>query len=295
MNKKIILIAIIVIIILILGGWFLLDKNQDTSKETTEEEQIQGDRQQVEVKKGETFQVILAANPTTGYQWQVDFDSDFVELSNRAYAPGSDLVGAGGQEAFVFLAKKQGSIDITFSYIRPWENVQPIAKEIYELTIKEPDSFSGESTIEGWKSFRVEGVGFQMDHPAEMIVRNTGGQINFSVWGSTQTEGTELFDGISLTILRSPYEQETLREAVEAQRQSDLSLGISSIDEVEEYILSGMTGYYYVGEGLGIFTNIFIDLGGKEALVVSYSVPDPGNLGFQQTVNTMLSTLKLIK
>jgi len=120
-----------------------------------------------------------------------------------------------------------------------------------------------------------------------------GGQVNFSVWGPTQTGQTELFDGISFTVFKRTYEQVNLREVVEAQRQADMDVG--SADEIEEFILNAMTGYYYMGEGLGLFTNIFIDAGSSETFIISYAVPDPQNQGFQQTVNTMMSTLELTK
>ena len=94
----------------------------------------------VEVKSGEDFAITLEANPTTGYQWEVDFNSNFIQLIDREYIPNSSppgLVGSGGQEAFDFLALKPGKTDITFSYQREWEQgVPPIEKKIYKIIIK---------------------------------------------------------------------------------------------------------------------------------------------------------------
>ena len=92
----------------------------------------------IATKNNDDFFVILEANPTTGYQWEVDFDSDYLELTNREYVtPSSGLVGAGGDETFNFLALKSGQTEITFSYLRSWEkDISPIEEKIYQITIE---------------------------------------------------------------------------------------------------------------------------------------------------------------
>lgn len=92
----------------------------------------------VEVKSGEDFAITLKANPTTGYQWEADFDSNFIQLIDREYIPSSPgLVGSGGQEIFDFLILKTGKTDITFSYQREWEEGVPsIEKKVYKIIIK---------------------------------------------------------------------------------------------------------------------------------------------------------------
>ncbi|TSC95529.1 MAG: inhibitor of cysteine peptidase [Parcubacteria group bacterium Athens1014_10] len=94
----------------------------------------------IETKKGDNFYLILETNPSTGYQWETDFDSDYIKLKNRQYNPPSDesIVGAGGDEIFNFIALKQGEVQITFSYLRPWEKEEPLItkKKIYDIIIK---------------------------------------------------------------------------------------------------------------------------------------------------------------
>jgi len=92
----------------------------------------------IATKNNDNFFVILEANPTTGYQWEVDFDSDYLELTNREYvAPSSGLVGAGGDETFNFLALKSGQTEIIFSYLRSWEEDKPpIEERVYQITIE---------------------------------------------------------------------------------------------------------------------------------------------------------------
>ena len=80
----------------------------------------------IEVEMGKTFTISLTSNPTTGYSWQPEFDSDFLELANREFTPDpSPLVGAPGVETFEFPPLKLGEVTLTMMYKRPWED-QPI-------------------------------------------------------------------------------------------------------------------------------------------------------------------------
>ena len=93
--------------------------------------------QELTVKEGEDFSIFLDANLTTGYQWQMDSDRDFIQFLDVSYTPPStELVGTSGVEKFDFKAMKQGEVSIIFSYLRPWEEKAPIKKIIYNLTIE---------------------------------------------------------------------------------------------------------------------------------------------------------------
>lgn len=93
----------------------------------------------IETKSGDNFFVVLDSNPTTGYGWQLDFDSNYVQLVNGEYIAPTEksLVGAGGDETFNFLTLKSGKTEITFSYLREWEKDKaPLEKKVFEITIK---------------------------------------------------------------------------------------------------------------------------------------------------------------
>ncbi len=89
----------------------------------------------IEVETGEKFAISLQSNPTTGYSWQPEFDSEFVELIERKFVPpSSELLGAGGVETFVFLARRAGQVEIKLRYERPWEK-QPIEEQSRTVNI----------------------------------------------------------------------------------------------------------------------------------------------------------------
>ena len=86
------------------------------------------------VSVGETFIISLESNPTTGYSWQAEFDTESLELVDEDFASDSTLIGAGGVQTFEFLALKQGQVDVTMIYKRLWE-AESIDKKIIPIEI----------------------------------------------------------------------------------------------------------------------------------------------------------------
>ncbi len=78
--------------------------------------------------KALTFKISLAANPTTGYQWQLLAYPKFLRLDSHAYQPPLQAVpGRGGVETWTFTTQpsafqsSQPSV-IKLRYVRPWED-----------------------------------------------------------------------------------------------------------------------------------------------------------------------------
>lgn len=94
----------------------------------------------IEINKGDEFSIALESNPTTGYEWQYGFNSSYLELVDREYIPASQdptIVGAGGSDKFTFRATRIGGAQITFWYVRSWEEDTPPIKEVlYLIRIK---------------------------------------------------------------------------------------------------------------------------------------------------------------
>ena len=77
----------------------------------------------IRVEAGDSFAIELAGNPTTGYMWQPDVDSQHLELLGQKFEPGGEGVGAGGTEVFHLRALATGDTEIAFEYRRPWDRV----------------------------------------------------------------------------------------------------------------------------------------------------------------------------
>ena len=74
-------------------------------------------------KPPQTVTIQLDSNPTTGYSWQVNQTEDLFEIESNYTADETEEVldGVGGTETFVLTAKKPGTCEVCFSYVRPWE------------------------------------------------------------------------------------------------------------------------------------------------------------------------------
>ncbi len=93
----------------------------------------------IEVKKGETFSIHLASNPTTGFKWQLagPLDSStLIEAGHEYSRPASRLAGAGGKEIWKFRAVDKGKAVIEMEYVRPWEKqTAPAGKASFRIIV----------------------------------------------------------------------------------------------------------------------------------------------------------------
>ena len=90
----------------------------------------------VDMKVGDTLQVMLEGNPTTGYDWEMASGDEAVleQLGASTFKADSDLVGAGGQVTLRFKAVAAGQTTLQLVYHRPWETDEPPA-ETFEVTV----------------------------------------------------------------------------------------------------------------------------------------------------------------
>lgn len=94
---------------------------------------------------GEKFQVSLAENPTTGYQWKVyKSGAPFVELEKEEYVePEEDSakprVGRGGTKILTFKAANMGKTELILRLRRSWEDESKFVDSFsVKLKIVEP-------------------------------------------------------------------------------------------------------------------------------------------------------------
>jgi inhibitor of cysteine peptidase len=91
---------------------------------------------QIALNTGESFDVVLAGNPTTGYQWEVDsLDTSVVKQVGAAtYEPSGTAMGSGGQFTFQLQAVARGETPLKLIYHRPFEKKTPPV-QAYEVTL----------------------------------------------------------------------------------------------------------------------------------------------------------------
>jgi inhibitor of cysteine peptidase len=81
----------------------------------------------LEVTVGDTIQVVLEGNPSTGYGWEVEsIDESVLQMAGEAeFTSDTDLVGAPGTFTFTFEAVGEGETSLGLVYRRPWEDAEP--------------------------------------------------------------------------------------------------------------------------------------------------------------------------
>lgn len=86
-------------------------------------------------------ELLLACNPSTGYEWLVSTSDESIayvdDLGTVTTEEDPYLVGAPATRSFRIAGAAAGSAEITFSYLRPWESVQPLYRFTVPVTVDE--------------------------------------------------------------------------------------------------------------------------------------------------------------
>lgn len=91
----------------------------------------------VVVVMGQTVELSLASNPSTGYSWLYSQkpDAGLLEETGHEYRQESQLIGAGGREFWCFKAIRAGVARLSLWYARPWESCAPANKFAVDIII----------------------------------------------------------------------------------------------------------------------------------------------------------------
>jgi predicted secreted protein len=104
----------------------------------------------VQLRVGDTLRVVLAANVSTGYSWQVAAnDAAILQPGSSQNTPAAQQrMGAPGRQTLSFTAKALGQDHLTLHYARPWEkHAQPARTYALSVTVKPTDSKSNSPVV----------------------------------------------------------------------------------------------------------------------------------------------------
>jgi predicted secreted protein len=82
---------------------------------------------EIDLAAGETFEVRLEENRTTGFKWVIKSSTGGIALVGDSFEKG-EAIGQPGTHRWEFRAEQPGSGAITLSYQRPWEEKQAPAR-----------------------------------------------------------------------------------------------------------------------------------------------------------------------
>lgn len=85
----------------------------------------------ITLEPGEEFDIVLEANPSTGYRWEIDPEIDGTALvevvGEPSFVSQSDLPGSGGKTTFTFRALEEGSGLLKLKF---WRSFEPEAEPL---------------------------------------------------------------------------------------------------------------------------------------------------------------------
>jgi hypothetical protein len=149
---------------------------------------------------------------------------------------------------------------------------------------------------ESWVLYESELYGFSISHPLDVEQQTTQQGEAFIKPGPTQGLGTELFDGISVTIRSGTHTDASFEEFVELMHSELKEDPIQPIvGETREVTLAGIRGIAFDVSSLGDYTITYLPKDTNEYIEITDSTVEPRGReqNFRQIVDMMLSTLEL--
>jgi len=108
----------------------------------------ENDNTTVTARIGDTIEVLLAENPSTGYRWEVaTVDGSVLSGGESRFSPTAGGIGAGGTRHMSFRVRAAGTGRIELVHRRSWEPVSA-AIQGWSVTVEVP----GGHTAAGWAS-----------------------------------------------------------------------------------------------------------------------------------------------
>ena len=95
--------------------------------------------QLVTVKSGETFDLVVPANSSTGYHWKIipDLDTNIVEPVGENYISEQPVMpGSGGVDVWTFRAVNPGDTKIVLGYYPPSNETEPDETVTFSIRVE---------------------------------------------------------------------------------------------------------------------------------------------------------------
>jgi inhibitor of cysteine peptidase len=108
-------------------------ETQDTVLEPTDHTQL------ITVKAGETFNLVVPSNPSTGYHWDIipELDENTVAFVEQNYLAEQPVMpGSGGMEVWTFRAVGSGDTTIVLGYYPPGNDTDPEENVTFSIHVE---------------------------------------------------------------------------------------------------------------------------------------------------------------
>jgi len=98
-------------------------------------------------KEAQTATLVLPVNPTTGYEWVCEQDSEIFKITSeyKEDEHEEEMVGVGGKETFLLTPQKKGTSRVVFTYMMPGNKEEAETTLAYELKVDKQMQITMES------------------------------------------------------------------------------------------------------------------------------------------------------
>ena len=95
--------------------------------------------QLITIKSGETFDLMVPSNSSTGYHWEIipELDMNIVEFVEQGYIPEEPVMpGSGGMDVWTFRAGNAGDTTVVLGYYPPGDNTNPEETVTFSIRVE---------------------------------------------------------------------------------------------------------------------------------------------------------------
>ncbi len=195
------------------------------------------------------------------------------------------LVVAIGISAILYLTGQSPAPAQTEDSIETEQETSPDVKKYYET--------KGSEITSGWETHTAST--YKVKYPSDVQVNEQeGGRLLLTKSGPTQKTETEFYDGLSLSFHQFDLSGTNLETYVQGKIDESEEAGIFEIISGPSPVnIGNYSGRTYTSQGVITFRYIYLQsTDGSKSMEIIDSTIDPGNLGFEETVNQILSTFQ---
>lgn len=139
-----------------------------------------------------------------------------------------------------------------------------------------------------WKIYTNTTMGFSVQHPDTLKPEEfTKNQVVFQLWGKTQKQDTEFYDGINISIEKRSRDGKNLADIVNTFRAGSLEVWGEPVGEIKPVSLGGFSGFTYDVQGHEYY---YFDTNDGSYIEILNLTGDPEQIGYEQTAKDIISS-----
>ena len=162
---------------------------------------------------------------------------------------------------------------------------------ILQIDQSVPEESDGIATPNTWEWYTSEVFDFQIAHnPNAEVTREAGNNVKFMVLGPDAKKDTEITDGYVVTVSsHNKVDYGSLRDLAEERAESVRNIG-DVIRPITQTTFKEQISYTFTSQTIGPVVDKLFTAGDDFYYHISYSAVDPNNSGYEDEVNTMLTS-----